>query len=381
MKEKIVQVVGTMDRGGAETMLMDIMRKLCDKYEFHMIVNYKGSQIPQGDYDEEIKALGGKFHYIKSMWETGIKKYIDSFVEIINEIGNVHVVHSHLNSKGGVIAKAANKARVEKIFVHSHAVLKFEGSLPYRIKNNLELLIQKRLISKYATHNIACSKEAMNSLFYVRDIEKKDSFILHNAIDISKFLNVEQAMIEKLREEFQLNEKKMIIGTVGRLAKIKQYDFIIDVLAALKARHIDFEYVLIGAKQDKDYAEEIFEKIRQYNLEENVKYIGSRSDIERIYPLFDVFLGASIREGLGMVSIEAQAAGVPCILSDGFPKSVDLGLNLVHFLKTDNVEKWCDSIENTKKSLSSKEVIWKKISENGYNIDEEVLKIDKLYTM
>lgn len=381
MKEKIVQVVGTMDRGGAETMLMDIMRKLCDKYEFHMIVNYKGSKIPQGDYDEEIKALGGKFHYIKSMWETGIKNYIDAFVGIINEIGDVHVVHSHLNSKGGVIAKAAYKANVKKILVHSHAVLEFEGSLPCKIKNNLELSIQKRFISKYATHNIACSSEAMNSLFYVSDIEKKKSFVLHNAIDISKFLNVEQNTIEKLKEEFQLNEKNIIIGTVGRLAKVKQYNFIVDVLAELKARDVDFEYLIVGAKQDQQYVEEIFEKIKQYNLEENVKYIGNRSDVECIYPLFDVFLGASIREGLGMVSIEAQAAGVPCVLSDGFPKSVDLGLNLVHFLKTDNVEKWCDSIINIKKNINSKEDILKQVTENGYNIDEEIVKIDKLYTM
>jgi len=82
-----------------------------------------------------------------------------------------------------------------------------------------------------------------------------------------------------------------------------------------------------------------------------------------------------------MVSIEAQAAGVPCVLSDGFPKSVDLGLNLVHFLKTDNVEKWCDSIINTKKNLNSKEAILKQVTENGYNIDEEIMKIDKLYAM
>jgi len=121
---------------------------------------------------------------------------------------------------------------------------------------------------------------------------------LHNAIDISKFLSVEQDAIEKMKEEFQLNEKKFIIGTVGRLAKVKQYSFIVDVLAELKARNVDFEYLIVGAKQDQRYAEEIFEKIKQYNLAENVKYIGSRSDIECIYPLFDVFLGASIREGL-----------------------------------------------------------------------------------
>lgn len=383
MEHKIVilQVVGVMNRGGAETMLMDLFRRLHSNFRFIFLVNKKKHTTPKGDFDDDITSIQGEMIYIDSVWDIGIIKYISHFKKIVEQIGKIDIVHSHLNSKGGIISFAARKCGIDYVIVHSHACLKFSGSLSSVIVNCAELYFQRYLINKYATDYWACSEEALESLFNKKNINSDRCLVIKNAIDSEKYLNIDLGKLVDIKKSLNLPCDRLIIGTVGRIAKVKNYDFLIDVLKLLKEKGIQFLFIFVGLKQDKVYSNEVFGKIKEYGMENDVMYLEPRSNLEYIYPLFDLFVAASAREGLGLVSVEAQAAGVPCIISEGFPKCVDMGLSLVSFVKGFDVDEWVDIIVESKDNsrLDDKDKILNAIRNKGYDIVTEAEKVKNLY--
>lgn len=380
-KKTVLQVTGTMNRGGAETMLMGLLRQLKDDFRFVFLINKKKGTISKGNFDDEITALGGEIMYIDAMWDIGITSYIHGFSDIVSQIGKVDVVHCHLNSKCGVVSKAARKSGIDHVIAHSHACLKFRGSLPRIIANYSELFYQKQLINKYATDYWACSKESLGSLFSKKNINSSNCFVINNAIDVNKYLSIDNKKLDSLRKTLNIPKDRVIIGTVGRIARVKNYDFLIEVLNNLKKKNFSFYFILVGLKQDIEYTKKVFDKIKEYNLENDILYIEPRSDLEYIYPIFDVFVGASLSEGLGMVAIEAQAAGTKCVLSEGFLRCVDMRLGIVNFVDKFNAKTWAEEIIKCVKrpNLNDKEKIRRAIKINGYDIEEEASKVKKLY--
>jgi glycosyltransferase EpsF len=166
-KLKVLQVVGGMNRGGAEVMLMDVFRNLSENTEFSFLINYKVKKgIVEGDFDNEIRDKKALIKHIGAQWDIGIVNYIKEFKRIYNEVGRPEVVHIHLNAKCGVIAMAAKKAGAKKIIAQSHADLKFRGSFLKVQLSKVELFFQKFLINRYATDFWGASKEANKSLYY-----------------------------------------------------------------------------------------------------------------------------------------------------------------------------------------------------------------------
>ena len=227
-KIKVLQITGAMNRGGAEVMLMDIYRNISSDFHFDFLVNYKLNEgIRKGDFDNEIETLGGEVLHIGTQWDVGFLKYIKEFKKIIEGNGVPDIVHIHMNAKSGVIALAAKKAGVKNIIVHSHADLKFRGSLPYVLVSKLELQFQKYLISKYATNYWGCSQEANESLFYKKLLTPEKSSIIKNAVDVEVYQAVLNKDVDKLRESYKINEQTIVFGNVGRVVRHKNVDFII----------------------------------------------------------------------------------------------------------------------------------------------------------
>lgn len=383
MKKKItvIEVVGTMDRGGAETMLMNIFRKLHTDFRFvFLIMRKKGSQ-PIGAYDEEIKSLKGEFYYIDSVWDVGILAFFGQFKKAVCEIGQVDIVHSHLNTKGGVISYAAKKCGIKRRIVHSHARLKFRGSLLSRTAFVAEQAFQRLLINRYATDYWACSEDALKSLFSRKHCKGDHTQIIHNAIDLQRYLNVTTNEAETLKCELGICDDTLLIGAVGRIAEVKNYDLLIDILHCLRKRNINFICVIAGSEQEKDYSDSIRKKVNNLGLENNVIFLGARRDVECINKMINVFVGTSIREGLGLAAIEAQASGVSCVLSSGFPKDVDMSLGLVKFIDSKQTSVWVDAILCSYKNniKIDKHLIAGKIRSNGYDINLEAEHVKNLF--
>jgi glycosyltransferase EpsF len=380
MKIKVLQVVGTMNRGGAEVMLIDLFRQISSDFQFDFLVNYKlSSGIPKGDFDEEILLTDSKIHYIPAQWDLGVKKYIVAFQELITEIGVPDIVHIHMNSKCGVIAKAAKLAGIKHVIAHSHADLKFRGRIKSRIASNLELQFQKRLIAKYADNFWGCSPEANRSLFYNRLLIPSKSAVINNAIDVDAYVSIPTIEIETMRKSWGVSSNTIVFGNVGRIVAHKNIDFLLDVFNVYQTVYSDFIFVIAGRIEDQTYYDAFTLKAKTYGLKDKIKYIGVRSDVPLVFRSFDVFLGPALKEGFGMVAVEAQAAGLPSVLYTGFPKSVDMELGLVTFISNFEVNNWLEAIKNINfKRVDLKEVK-KKIISKGFDIQTNVETIETMY--
>ncbi len=380
-KIKVLQVTGAMNRGGAEVMLMDIYRNISKDIHFDFLVNYKLKDgIIKGDFDDEIIEKGGKIKHIATQWDLGPIKYLKEFRRIIKEVGKPDVIHIHMNAKSGVISWVAKKVGIKKIIVHSHANIKFRGSVLSVFISKLEMKFQKILISKFATDYWGCSQEAIDSLFYKYLQSEDKCSVIRNAVDVKRFQNVSDIQKELLLKSYKITDRTLVLGNIGRIVKHKNVDFIVDILYELWKSNIDILFVFAGRADDKMYLKTILKKAKENGVFDKILYLENRDDVPTIVNTFDVFLGPALQEGFGLVALEAQAAGIPCVLYTGFPKSVDMDLNLVTFLDNFNPSEWANEILKIKdKKLIDKDVIYNQIANLGFDSVENAKKIEKLY--
>jgi glycosyltransferase EpsF len=370
MKRKlhVLQVTGAMNRGGAEVMLMDIFRNIGPQFHFDFLINYnKKKGIVEGDFDNEILSNGSTLFYIPAQWEIGPINYCKEFKKLVQE-SKPDIVHIHMNSKSGIIALAAKMAGVKHVITHAHADIKFRGSFIYRMVSNLEMKFQNFLINKYSNQYWGCSLEASKSLFYFSKLNNQNSAIINNAVDVQQYQDVALEVIKELKKTYKIGENTLVLGNVGRIVQHKNVLFIMEVLNELKLKAMDFVFVFAGRADQIAYLEEINAKIDAYHLKNNVIYLGLRDDIPVVMNTLDVFIGPALKEGFGLVAVEAQAAGIPCVLYTGVPESVDMQLNLVTFLDSFIVALWVDAIlEMKNQRCTDKALIKTKIIDLGFD--------------
>ena len=175
--------------------------------------------------------------------------------------------------------------------------------------------------------------------------EDRDVYVLHNAVDIAAYFKNPQKR-EAYRSEFGIFEDTMVIGHVGRFFEPKNHGFIIDVFAALHQKCKNSHLVLVG---DGELKEKIESKVKELSLENSVSFLGNRMDIAELLSAFDVFLFPSLWEGLPLTLIEAQAAGLPCFVSDTVTRAIDCS-NIMTYLPLDiGAQTWADTILSYKK--------------------------------
>ena len=379
---KVLQVTGAVNRGGAEVMLMDIYRNISKAVHFDFLVNYKTKQgIQKGDFDDEILSKGGRIKHIGSQWDLGFFNYIKEFKKVILKIGKPDIVHIHMNAKSGVIALAAKKAGIKNIIIHSHADLKFRGSVFSKLISNLELVFQKQLMAISANQFWGCSQDANESLFYKRLLNSKSSAIIKNAVDVTSYQNVSIRRVKELRESYGVKEGTTVLGNVGRVVRHKNVSFIMDILDVINKDNIDFVFVFAGRDEQPDYLKEILDKAKQYNIEDKIKYLRVRDDIPVVMNSFDCFLGPALQEGFGLVAVEAQAAGLPCVLYKGFPKTVDMNLNLVTFLNNLDATEWTKAINLLPKKNNDFTLVKKAIITKGFDSKSNTKEIERRYNL
>jgi glycosyltransferase EpsF len=379
-KITVMHVVGAMNRGGAEVMLMDLFRNIGIGFQFSFLVNYKIKKgITEGDFDVEILKKGGQIYHIPAQWDKGPIAFIKEFKNIFKKNGTPDIMHIHMNSKSGIIALAAKKAGVKTVIVHSHADLKFRGSTLSNIISNLELNFQKKLMAKYADYFWGCSQEANLSLFPKYLLTQEKSAIINNAIDVAAFHKVSTEEVNVLRSKFKLTENTIILGNIGRIVAHKNVSFVIDVLKELDKRNFDFVFVFAGRADQPTYLEQILRKVREFKIEDRVIYLDVREDIPVLMNCFDIFVAPALKEGFGMVAVEAQASGTPSLLYNGFPNSVDMGLGLVNFFDSFIIEDWAEAILSLPSKIEDKKYIHDVISSNGFDIKSNTEKIERLY--
>lgn len=359
---RILHVLGGLDRGGAESIIMNLYRNIDrNLIQFDFIKHHD----EMDSFEEEIKSLGGLIYSIPEY--TGInhfeyKKSWDDFFVLHPEY---QIIHGHVRSTASIYLKIAKK-HGRKTISHSHNTSSGKG-ISAVVKNILQYPIRNT-----ADYLFACSKEAGEWLFG-EDVMDRDNFhIFNNAIDVKKFLYNKSTRI-KVRKEFNLTDE-LVIGHVGRFSAQKNHFFLIDIFKKLHNIQPNSKLILVG---DGELKEKIIKKIKDLRLENSVILTGVRDDVNEIMQGFDVFLLPSIYEGLGIVAIEAQAAGLTTIVSDVIPSEAFITSNIKKKSLNESPTTWAEFIienkdNNTKNTYST-------ITDADYDIHQAAKKLQEFY--
>ncbi|WP_035423724.1 glycosyltransferase family 1 protein [Bacillus sp. UNC438CL73TsuS30] len=370
-KNRVLHVVSEMHRGGAETMLMNIYRNIDrSKVQFDFISHNK----EKSAYDDEILSLGGRIFYLPSLGSSGPISYIKNLRKIIKEKGPYVAVHAHTDYQTGFVALASRLAGVKKRICHSH-------NTAWKANPNLIdkvfLSFYKTLILTNTTDFCACGKEAAKFLF--RDWKKDNHVnIIQNGIDLDVFINQNGAEKDEIYKSLNIDRGTLIIGHIGRFVEQKNHEFIIKIALTLKEKSGNFKFLLIG---EGPLLPMIKEKIIELGLSDYVLFLGVRSDIPNLMSIFDVFLMPSHFEGLPVSMIEAQAVGIPCVVSDVITDEVDMGIGLIkkYSLKS-SLDEWVSGIQYAALiERPSTELRYNSLTNRGYNVKENINVILSLY--
>lgn len=359
---RILHVIGQMNRGGAESMIMNIYRKIDkDKIQFDFVVHTDDICA----FDEEILTLGGKIYRCPRFKGTNILTYKKFWNEFFKKHKEYKIIHGHIGSSAAIYLNIAQKYGLFTI-AHSHSAGFGDGTkgAMYRLFS-----YPTRFIADYF---FACSQNAGESRYGKKVTEEKSKFsVLNNAIDVDKYVFSESIRNKKAKE---LNlQGKFVIGHVGRFDKAKNQSYLIDVFKLISEKNENAVLLLVG---DGVLKQSIVEKVKKYNLSDKVIFTGVRNDVNELMQVMDVFVFPSIYEGLPVTIIEAQASGLPCLISDTITNEVCVTQLVEKVSINMNHQEWEIRINQIKYKRENQSEV---IKSCGYDINTTVGELEKFY--
>ena len=375
MEEKIrvLHVTEKLQAGGIENFIMNVYRNIDkEKVNFDFLVTRDEKEF----FEEEIEKLGGKKYIInKGNIKNVFKRVIEESKEIEKflMVNNYDVIHVHSGTPLRVFyLRAAKRAGINRRIYHSHSA---EVKGPHNGLKVKKIIFKflKKLFTLYATDFWACSELAAEWMYPKKLIKQKKVVVINNGIDVEKFRYNEQIRRE-YREILNIQNKK-VIGHIGRFNHQKNHTFLIDIFKEIHDKDSEYILLLLG---DGELRKEIENKVKELNLEDVVRFLGVREDVNKVMQAMDLFLLPSNYEGLPVVGIEAQATGLPMVCSDNITQEVCITDNVDMVSLDKKAEEWADIIINKMKRFERKDTS-KEIIKNGYDIKQVSNKIKKLY--
>lgn len=324
---RILHVIGAMNRAGAETMVMNLYRA-CDtsQVQFDFLVN------DAGDYDDEIRERGGRIWQIPRFTLANYRAYRAACHEFFATHDDFSVVHGHIGLPYAIYLDEARKAGHFTI-AHSHA-----QNYPLSPQDLVFRLVTRPVRGK-ADYYLACSQQAGIDRFGDAICANDGIFhILNNGIDVESY-RFDEATRASARAELGIDAATPVFGHVGRFDQVKNHRFLLETFACILQRMPDAKLMLVGRPDENGtvhtYAEEL-------GIANSVLFLGVREDVPRMLCAMDTFIFTSFKEGLGMAVVEAQASGLPCVVSNGVPQIANVS-SLPVFLDLDTgAQAWAD---------------------------------------
>lgn len=358
---RVLQVYPQMNNAGTERVILNLYENMDPaKVQFDFLVECPG------ELDERIRDRGGRIYYLYAERK---KDYYVSLIHFFHAHPEYCIVHTHTHAKMDVVLRAAEKCGIPCRIAHSHnarndlpraaAFLKGLTSIP---------------VEASATHFFACSSNAAKWLFPHRADECK---ILYNGIQVDAYL-FHYSSRRKIRKELAISEKSFVMIHVGRFARQKNHAYLVKILESYgRMDTSDWKLLLVG---EGPLEEDIKMQVQAAGLSAHVIFLGSRRDVSALYCAADMFVFPSLHEGLGIVVIEAQASGLPCIVSDAVPPEADMEVGLLHTMKLkDRTERWADMILKKRQNAEARAGQRKAILEGKYNIARIAAQMQLFY--
>jgi|JFJP01.1.fsa_nt_gi Glycosyltransferase len=369
---RILHVVGGMNRGGIETWLMHVLRHIDrDRFQMDFLVHTE-KPCP---YDDEVRDLGSKI--IPCLEPAKPWLYARNFKQILREKGPYDIVHSHVHHFSGYVLWLAEQAGIPVRIAHSHSDT---SSIDAKtgLYRRLYLTLTKWLIDRYATVGLAASRQVATVLFNkVWKIDPRWQ-ILYCGVDFAPFHDVVDSVA--VRAELGIPADAFVVGHVGRFEEQKNHRFLIDIVGEIAKREPKIHLLLIG---DGSLRSEIQQKVISHGLANHVIFAGLRPDVPRLMlGAMDLFLLPSIHEALGLVLIEAQAAGLPCVFSDVVPEEANAVKPLVRQVSlSKSASDWAEAVISARNPVSAiTQADTLPVLENSsFNIVVSVKKLTEVY--
>ena len=361
---RVLHCLDGLDRGGIETMLMNIFRNL-DKHKVQF--DFLLTNPNHCEYEDEVINNGGRVYRIPRLTYFTPWVYINGLEFFFNQHKDEwKIVHSHSTAKSALPLKIAKKYGVPVRIAHSH-INKSETKLRAILEWSM-----RQILPHVVTHKFACSDDAA---YYLFGKNIADVHIIKNAIDVEKF-RFSTEVREKVRESLGVTDNDFVIGNIGRFMTQKNHKFVIEVFNLITRERPTSKLILIG---EGPLENEIRSQVSELGLASKVIITGSVSNVNEYLQAMDVLLFPSLYEGLGMVLIEAQSAGIDCFASEyNVPSEADV-TGLVKFLPlSDNAGYWAKTIIAT--DLNKDRLKYNKVVKNsGYDIIENAKRIQNFY--
>lgn len=358
---KVLHIVSSINGGGVGAVVYNYYSHMNkDLINFDIIaLEEEGNQF----LHEPFKKLGAEIYYVS-------KNFKDRFKQVykIMSENKYDVVHCHMEDVSAIYLMLAKKVGINVRIGHGHLANIDEKNVTYYIKRCF-----KPFLKYYATHSYACGLDAGKYLWGKKAVEKGNVEIMHNAVDVE--LNKYNPEIrKKVRNQLRLSDE-MVVGNIGRFSYQKNHEFLINCFFEVQKVHKNAILLLVGEGELKD---DVIKLITSLNINDKVRLLGLRKDVNELLQAMDIFVLPSRYEGLPVVGIEAQAAGLPCIISDAVTKEMKV-IDGVEFLPLNKGSKyWSDKIielyEQHSRQNSKDDMI-----KYGFDIETEAYRVGKLY--
>lgn len=364
---RVLHILHSMNRGGAEVMLMNYYRNIDrSRVQFDFLLTEQKRCL----FEDEIECLGGKVFRVPLLRMSNPLPYIKGVKSFFREHPEYKIIHSHTSSKSAVPLWVAKQCGIPIRIAHSHNN-KSEGGVSGWVRDILKIPLKN-----VATDFFACGEEAAKWLYGQGMWDAGNVKILVNAIQVEMYeYNEEQR--ESIREKYMIQPKNFVLGMVARFSGQKNHMFALDLIKVLKGRGGDVKLLLVGDGELKD---KIIKRVKEYNMEDDVVMAGVVSDVHSYLQAMDVILMPSFNEGLPVSLIEAQANGLPVVVSVGVPHEVDVTGN-VDFLPLE-VDVWAESLASKiKQGVIRDGDAVKKVRNAGYDIKVASKNLEEWYCL
>lgn len=359
--KRILFISQHLNRAGTEAFMMSVFRGV-DKSRFQvdfLVYNWK-----QTDYSQEVEAAGNKVWRVPSRRESPIGWYCSLnkfFKEHAKEYAAIHFCGNGLTAIAPIVFAYFYGVPIRI----SHS----QNSSVAGLHNRLLHLLQRGIAKRLTTHHFACSSLAAKWFF-----GDSPAVIIKYGIDTQKF-SFNQMTRDKVRLQNNISPTTKVIGHIGRFEAEKNHTFLVEVFAEYCKTQTDTLLLLVGKGSLMDV---IKDKAKRLNIHDKICFMGERSDVSDLLQAMDFFLMPSTFEGLPFVLIEAQCAGLPCLVSETINQDICLTDNLKRYSLDCSAKEWAKEITNLLTSYKRKSE-HKAIEEKGCSAKKIVSYLEKVY--
>lgn len=359
---RVLNMFTIMDRGGAETMVMNYYRHIDrTKVQFDFLVHRE----QRGAYDDEIERMGGRIYRMCPVYPQNFSRYKRDLRTFFRAHPEYKIIHSHMSELGYFAFREAERQGVPVRICHAH-----NAPHGFDAKMIIRTYFKKRMMP-YLTHLFMCGEESGKWLYGEKN--KSRFIMLNNAIDAAVY-SFDASKREKMRRQLDL-AGELVVGHVGRFNPQKNHPFLLDIFAALLKKEPNAALLLVGGGADMP---KIQAKVQELGIAERVRFLGVRSDVADLMQAMDVFVFPSLYEGLPVTMVEAQASGLPCIISDKVPPECILTEGLVNIMPLSaSPEAWAEKIL-TMRAVPRTD-LREEIAAHGFDITTEAVKLQEFY--